>query len=189
MEIRVDYENNFIRLLFKYLFILSATIVVIFKQHIIKLHKNKSDMSARRSSRRQEIDIDVSDIKYDSTCVDIIPNGLPMSIACDICKSKLDVHTKNSSKKHKRERNKHQSNRCRQYWDSKWGEDRSKYLNQGCTLKHMFTRRYLNIEQKVVIDFTSFRKRKSSLIETTNKDNNHTETDSSLPPNENQTVM
>ena len=69
MEIRVDYENNFIRLLFKYLFTLSATIVVIFKQHIIKLHNIKSDMIRRRSSRRKAIHVDLSDMHYDSTSV------------------------------------------------------------------------------------------------------------------------
>ena len=78
--------------------------------------------SKRRSRGRQILHIDLTNIQYDSTCIDIIPDGLPYGVACNICKSKLCVHTKKSSKKKKKELNKHESNKCKQYWISNWGE-------------------------------------------------------------------
>ena len=81
-------------------------------------------MSKRRSSIRKAEDIDLSGIKYDSTCVNITPGGLPLSLACDICKPKLDIHTKRSSQKEKKERHKYFTNRCKQYWMCKWTDPR-----------------------------------------------------------------
>ena len=78
-------------------------------------------MNTRRSSRRKAEHIDLSGIKYDSTCVNITPGGLPLSLACDICKPKLDIHTKKSSQKNKKERKaKNLTNKCKQYWMCKW---------------------------------------------------------------------
>ena len=98
-----------------------------------------------RSSRHKAIHIDISNIKHDTTCCNILPGGLSITVVCDICKSKLDIHTKKSSQISKKERLKHASNKCKQYWISKWscGE----CVTQGGLLKHTFTRRYLNIEQ------------------------------------------
>ena len=64
-------------------------------------------MSKRRSSRRKAEDIDLSGIKFDSTCVNITPGGLPLLLACNIYKPELDIHTKKSSKKNKKERQKY----------------------------------------------------------------------------------
>ena len=72
-----------------------------------------------RSSRTQTLYIDRSRIRDDSTDVDVIDGGLPFSVACDICKPKLCIHTKKSSQKNKKERNKDDSNKCKQYWISK----------------------------------------------------------------------
>ena len=116
--------------------------------------------SKRRSRGRQILHIDLTDIQYDSTCIDIIPNGLPYSVACDICKPKLCIHTKKSSKKKKKERNKHESNKCKQYWISKWGKS-TRYITQGEVMQHIFTRRFLGIEQGVMICYDSFKKRKA----------------------------
>ena len=53
-------------------------------------------MSKTRLSRRaaRAVDIDHSDIKYDTTCTNIVPGGLPLTLACEICHGKLDIHTK-----------------------------------------------------------------------------------------------
>ena len=112
---------------------------------------------SRRSSRRGAVHIDLSDIYYDTTCVTILPGGLPLSIVCDVCKPKLDIFTKRSSQKSKKERQKHPLNRCKQYWSSKWGTG-SATTTQGENLKHIFTRNYLSITQGVTIDNNSFKK-------------------------------
>ena len=113
-----------------------------------------------RRSRHKPIHIDISNIKHDTTCIHILPDGLPIIVACDICKPKLDIHTKKSSQKHKKERHKHQSNKCKQYWGTKWSGGNN--VTPGESLKHVFTRRYLNIEQDVKIEFTKLKKRKST---------------------------
>ena len=64
----------------------------------------------RRSSRRGAIHIDLGDICYDTTCVTILPEGLPETVACDVCKGKLDIHTKKVVNKiKKRDRITHQT--------------------------------------------------------------------------------
>ena len=63
----------------------------------------------RKSSRRRLVHIDLSDIRLDTTCINLVPGGLPLSTACEICKPKLDIHTKRSSQKlKKRDRSTHQ---------------------------------------------------------------------------------
>ena len=100
------------------------------------------------------IQINLSEIKYDTTCVNILPGGLPPSIACKVCSPKLDIHSKKSSQRFKKERNKHVTNRCKQYWLSKWSKDK------GCnTQRHHFTRNYLNIKQEEVVEFEVVKKR------------------------------
>ena len=110
----------------------------------------------RKSSRRRSIHIDLSDIRLDTTCVNIVPGGLPLSTACEICKPKLDIHTKRSSQKSKKERQKHPSNRCKQYWTSKWGATRD-CSTSGNNVNHVFTRQYLNINQDVEIEYDSYK--------------------------------
>ena len=67
-------------------------------------------MSKRRSSRGKVVCIDVSDIKYDSACRDIVPGGLPFTVACDIYKPQLDIHIKRSNKPDKKDKSIHQIN-------------------------------------------------------------------------------
>ena len=114
-------------------------------------------MSKRRSSRRKSEDIDLSGIKYDSTYINITPDGLPFSLACDICKPKMDIHTKRSSKQPKKERHLHVTNRCKQYWMCKWP---NQTLNRtaGEVLKHNITRNYLGIKLGIEIDYDSYKK-------------------------------
>ena len=104
-----------------------------------------------RRSRHKAIHINISNIKHDTTCCNILPGGLPITVACDICKSKLDIHTKKSSQKSKKERHKHASNKCKQYWIIKWSDESRSQI--GLLKKHNLTRRYLNIQQDVKIDF------------------------------------
>ena len=55
------------------------------------------------------------------------------------------------------------TNRCKQYWLSKWSKDK------GCnTQKHHFTRSYLNIKQEEVVEFEVVKKSKSSFISISN---------------------
>ena len=61
------------------------------------------------------MDLDLSDIKYDTTCINIVPGGLPLSIACEVCHPKLDIHTKKSSQKSKKQRHKLLMNKCKQF--------------------------------------------------------------------------
>ena len=123
---------------------------------------------SRRSKRPEAIHIDLTRIKYDSTCVNIVSGGLPITIACDICQSKLDIHSKKSSKIEKKERHKHVTNKCKQYWISKWSNENTMQI--GLLKKHNLTRRYLNIEQDVKIDFENVKKRKVNLISTNEKE-------------------
>ena len=57
----------------------------------------------RRANQSKAIHIDLSNIKHDTICVNVIPKGLLLSIACNICNHKLDIHSKKSSKTRKRE--------------------------------------------------------------------------------------
>ena len=100
--------------------------------------------------------------------MNIVSGGLPITIACDICQSKLDIHSKKSSKIEKKERHKHVTNKCKQYWISKWSNENTTQI--GLLKKHNLTRRYLNIEQDVKIDFENFKKRKVNLISTNEKE-------------------
>ena len=101
----------------------------------------KRSRATRRSARA--IDLNHSDIKYDTTCIDIVPGDFPLSLACEICHGKLDIHTKKSSQ--------NLTNRYKQYWMSKWSNQ-----NIGLLTKHNFTRRYLNIKQDVKIQFEEY---------------------------------
>ena len=51
-----------------------------------------------RSGRQQPKNINLNSIKHDSTYIDIVPNGLPPTLACNRCEPHLCIHTKKSSK-------------------------------------------------------------------------------------------
>ena len=117
----------------------------------------KRSRPTRRAARA--IDIDLSDIRHDTTCINIVPGGLPLSIACEVYHPKLDIHTKKSSQKSKKQRHKHLTNKCKQFWMSKWSNG-----NIGPLKKHNFTRGFLNINQDVEIQFEEANKSNSNLI-------------------------
>ena len=109
--------------------------------------------------------------------INIASGGLPLTLACDICKPKLDIHTKKSSqKKKKKERQKHVSNRCKQYWMNKWTDQKSK-RTPGEVLKHNLTRNFLGIELGIKIDCDIYKKRKTNIT------NNKLEKVTSQTPN------
>ena len=108
-------------------------------------HHVKEEIYKRKSS---------SHIKFDNTCINILTEGLPLSLSCDICKPQLDIYSKRSSKPHKKFRNNHVSNRCQQLWTSNWGKD-NKTMTDGLEIKHATTRRSLGIAQDVVIEYES----------------------------------
>ena len=96
----------------------------------------------------------LSDINYDSTCITVIPDGLPVSLACENCKAKLDVHSKRSSvQSNKKQRNKHSRNRCRQYWSDFLLENPT--ITEGQGIMHNRTRRFLGIETNLVLEYVS----------------------------------
>lgn len=109
-----------------------------------------SSQTRPSSSRRRQLkSILVSDIKYDSTCVTL---NLPLCLACDNCKPKLDVlSNKRKIKNKKKERNKSERRRCLQYWLSKWS------IGPLATSAHVLTyrlvRKYLQIEPDLLIQF------------------------------------
>ena len=108
----------------------------------------------RPSQRMQKcIHIDLSSIKYDSTCVTL---NMPLEFACDNCKSKIESKigiSKKSSNVSKRLRHfKHDRWRCQQLWQSKYGD---KTQTTATVRKHIWTQNYLNIKQDVKIDYTS----------------------------------
>ena len=73
-------------------------------------------------------------------------------VAMIICYLKLDIHTKQSSQQSKEERQKHLTNKCKQYWMSKWLTPDNQ-LTTGQLMKHNIRHRYLNIEQYVRLDY------------------------------------
>ena len=105
-----------------------------------------------KAHQSRAVHIDLCNIKYDTTCIDILPGGLPVSIACEVCHSKLDIHSKKSSQKQKKERYKHSTNRCKQYWLTKWSDE------GGNKSRHYFTRNSLNIGQDAMIELVGFKK-------------------------------
>ena len=111
-----------------------------------------------RSSDRRPVNICNTTIKYDTTCLTIERGGLPLSLCCEICAPKLDPLTKKSSRRKVKERHKHPSNQCKQYWLSRWGRD-SQTSEQGKLIRHNIVRRYLNIDLDVLIKYHSLRDR------------------------------
>ena len=93
------------------------------------------------------IDLDDSGVKYDTTCINIVPGSLRLPIACEVCHPKSEIHIKKSNLKCKKQRQKHSTNKFKQYWMSKW----SSII--GPLKKHNFTRRNLDTNQDIEIQF------------------------------------
>ena len=106
-----------------------------------------------RSSRRTQkgVHIDLSEIKYDSSCISL---GLPLELSCDNCKPKLEAQFglgKKSSTKMKRSREFNSDRwKCQQLWQSKFGTEKRQVAT---VRKHVRVRNYLNIEQEVIINY------------------------------------
>ena len=121
----------------------------------------------QRKCRRTKkgIDINLSDIKYDSTCMSL---NIPLVMSCDICKPKIEAMcgmSKKSSREPKRFRDLSDRWKCQQLWLSRHAEDkRSKTTVQ----KHFRVRNYLNIAQEVVLDCESLAESKHNSINVVN---------------------
>lgn len=109
-----------------------------------------------KSSRSRAVHIDLSHINYDTTCVNILPGSLPFNLACENCGPKLDIFTKKSSKSNKKERHEHETNRCKQYWLSKWVTHDNSTIEH--VSKHKLTRSYLHIDQDIELEYETLKK-------------------------------
>ena len=116
--------------------------------------RNDNESMTRSSRRKQEgIHIDLSEIKYDSTCISL---NVPVTMSCDICRPKLEANNglqKKSSAKPKRFRDYSSRRKCRQLWLSKYGE---KHRHSSTIHLHIRIRNYFNIKQNIVIDYTDY---------------------------------
>ena len=56
----------------------------------------------RKSARSRLIHISLSDIRYDTICVNIPSGGPPTNFSYEICSSRLDIHSKKSKSMKKR---------------------------------------------------------------------------------------
>lgn len=111
--------------------------------------ENKMNQNTSRSTRRPTngLHINLSNIKYDSTCITLC---LPTHLACRACMKDACVHTHTRKKRKSSQRQKNPRNRCQQYWTTKW--------TQGplATTAHLAThnrvRGYLGIEKDVILE-------------------------------------
>ena len=107
-------------------------------------------MTTRQRKCRQikkGMDINLSDIKYNSTCISL---NIPLVMSCDICKLKIEAMSgmsKKSSREPNRFRDLSDHWKCQQLWLSRHAEDKQ---NQATVQKHFCVRNYLNIAQEVV---------------------------------------
>ena len=103
-----------------------------------------------RRSDKEGMVIELSDIRYDSTCLTL---NLPKCLCCDNCEHKVEASiglAKKSSMKTKSFRTMSPRRRCQQLWLSKFAEDT---MPTGKVQKHNRTRNYLNIRPDVIIDY------------------------------------
>ena len=75
--------------------------------------------------------------------------GLPLTLACQVCKPQLDIHSKKGRRQSISIRTQHRNSRCRQYWDSKWKESNT---NTGDVMLHNRVQNYLGIDLDVMIN-------------------------------------
>ena len=108
----------------------------------------------QRKCRRTKkgIDINLSLVKYDSTCISL---NIPFVMSCDICQPKMEAicgMSKKSSRGRKRFRDICERWKCQQLWLSKHAEDKQ---HKSTVQKHFRVQNYLNIAQEVVLDYQS----------------------------------
>ena len=110
-------------------------------------------MSTRRKSRSTQLNrkpIELSDVRYNSTCITL---QIPLSLACLTCEPKLCIHTKKGRQQKALERLKDDRNKCDQLWLTKVA------TNQRCPtsklMRHNQIRTYLGIESDVILEFTN----------------------------------
>ena len=105
--------------------------------------------SSRLSSQNSKCNILVSEIKYNSRCIDL---DLPFSLCCDSCRSILEVKSgilKKSSHKSKRFRDLSGHRRCQQPWYSVHNKP---YKPTTTLQKFIRVRNYLKIDCDIEIE-------------------------------------
>lgn len=111
---------------------------------------SKSNCTGKRKTARADNLVPIllnREIKHDSTCVLL---ELPIDIACDRCKQKMDPLLNRRRTTKKKERHKHERNRCLQYWHEKWITGKTRTAGQA--LIHRKTRYFLGIKQDVILE-------------------------------------
>ena len=105
-------------------------------------------ISPRRSNRNVKCDILLTNIKYNSRCIDL---NLPFSLCCDSCRSILEAESgilKKSSHKKKRYRDLSERRRCQQPWSS---EHNKAYKPTTTIQKFVRVRNYLKVDCDIEI--------------------------------------
>ena len=73
-----------------------------------------------RSTHLNQKPIELSEIRYDSTCITL---NIPISFACLTCEPKMCIHTKKGRQHKALERLKDDRNKCEQLWLTKVATD------------------------------------------------------------------
>ena len=106
-------------------------------------------ISPRRRNRNAKCNIFLTDIKYNSRCIDL---DLPFSLCCDSCCSILEAESgllKKSSHKSKRYRDLSERRRCQQPWSS---EHNKPYKPTTTIQKFIRVRNYLKVHSDIEIN-------------------------------------
>ena len=113
-----------------------------------------------RSTRLSCKSMELSDVRYNSTCITL---QIPISLACLTCEPKLCIHTKKGRQQKASERLKAERNRCEQLWLTKWVSNKNSATSK--IVRHNQVRAYLGIQSNVILEFNDAR------TTTTNKRN------------------
>ena len=117
-----------------------------------------------RPDKVRAVPIHMSDIKHNSTCITL---QLPLSLACHNCSHQLDILSFKRKKKRANQRQKHERNRCLQYWTNKWTQGTLSSAAHVAT--HNRTRDYLGIEKDVVLESINYYELNDSITNSSNK--------------------
>ena len=105
----------------------------------------------------------LSSIQHDSKCISL---ELPYSLACINCGPTLDPLISHRKTSKKQESNTSERHRCQQYCDSAW--KKGKDTTECNIIKYHTSRRYLQIDTAVMIDYYNSYDRKRKKIDDNN---------------------
>lgn len=123
-------------------------------------------MSNRTRTGRLIVPIDLSQVRYNSTCISL---NLPSSLSCPTCANDVCILSNKRKKRKTNERHKTVRNCCLQYWTNKWT------TGSLATVSHITThnriRAYLGIQSDVVLEDFSFYEANDSITQSAKKRN------------------